>query len=108
MFVIAALSSLASTLAASECCPPAASVVSAAVDDHRGHGAHEAPNSEAPADDCSHDDHGASCEQHCLTHSMVEVAALRLPDRAPVVAIGRPVVRPAVVNIAADPPPPRA
>lgn len=107
--LIAALSSVLSALPQADCCLPAAATAMSDAELHEGHGSHGAADADAPADrECSHENHGVSCEQHCAMQVVVGRSVLRQLEPAPVVAVGRLVAQPAGVTITADPPPPRA
>lgn len=100
---------MASALPQADCCLPGAAAASAHTEAHEGHAAHEAADTGAPVDnDCSHENHGVSCQQHCATQVVVGYTGLRQLEGTPVVAIDRLVTQPAGVTITADPPPPRA
>lgn len=107
--LIAALSSVLSALPQADCCLPAAVAAVSDAETHEGHASHEATDTGAPVDEgCSHDNHGASCQQHCATPAVSVAVALRPTEVAPVALLAAPASRPTTVTLAADPPPPRA
>ncbi len=107
--MVVAFSSVLSALPQADCCLPAAAVAASDAEGHAGHGSHEHADA-GTSDDrhCSHDEHGISCQQHCVTQAIIASAAPDARDRASVVAIVRPFERPSAVSLPADPPPPRA